>query len=109
MWTFDRFTRRRGLADRFAGTVTFRHIRREHNSRADALCNEALDGARLAAPNEPTKSLAPAKPATLNEEAVRCLREAILAWAGEADGPTPEELWKQLRQLIEQHGAKLPS
>ena len=36
----------RELCRDFEGGVTFRHVRREQNKRADALCNEALDGKR---------------------------------------------------------------
>jgi ribonuclease HI len=88
----------RDLAKRFGGGVTFRHVRRGQNSRADALCNEALDGKRLATPTAPKPSL--------REEAIRRLREAASAWAA-GDGPQPEALWEELRRLLERYGAKV--
>src|SRR5581483_4498628 len=36
----------RGLCAQFEGGVQLVHVRREQNKRADALCNEALDGKR---------------------------------------------------------------
>ena len=41
----DLYEQARELAGRFA-SVRFQHVRREQNKRADALCNEALDGER---------------------------------------------------------------
>ncbi len=46
----DLYEQARGLSGRFRGGVTFRHVRREENSRADALGNEALDGLREPTP-----------------------------------------------------------
>src|SRR5206468_3029883 len=40
------FEEARALCRRFHGEVTFRHVRREENRRADQLGNEALDGVR---------------------------------------------------------------
>jgi ribonuclease HI len=97
----------RQLVKRFQGAVTFRHVRRELNSRADALCNEALDGKRPTTGRIVAEKPRPARPGSLRDEAVRCLREAVLAWAGGEDGPTPEEVWEQLRQLLERYGVKL--
>ena len=95
----------RALAKRFRGRVTFTHVRRELNSRADALCNEALDGKR-----RPVQAVVPERPASPKSapcaEAVQCLREAVLAWAGGGDGPTPEEIWDRLRQILEGHGIR---
>ena len=99
----------RNLAKQFTGKVDYRHVRREHNSRADALCNEALDGKRTAARPAPVPSRPGAKSSPLRAEAVNCLREAVIAWAGGGDGPTPDEMWERLRAILEQHGVKLPS
>src|SRR5262249_39753920 len=44
-----------GLTRQFQGRVTFRHVRRAQNVRADELCNEALDGHR-----QPTRRGTPA-------------------------------------------------
>jgi ribonuclease HI len=96
-----------GLAKRFHGTVTFCHVRREQNSRADALCNAALDGKRTGSdPGLPSAKAA--KASSLRDEALSCLREAVLQWAGGDEGPTPEELWGRLREMIERRGVRLP-
>ena len=93
------------LSRRFNQPVAFRHVRREQNRRADELCNEALDGKRLstrltaAEVNGP-----PAAAATLQEEAVACLRAAAASWArGNSSAPAPEELWRQLAGLVHKH------
>src|SRR5260370_12349848 len=99
----------RKLVKHFQGPVTFRHVRRELNSRADALCNEALDGKRPSAGRVVMEKPRPPKPRSLRDEVLRCLREAVLAWAGGDDGTTPEVLWEQLRQLLAQYGVKLPT
>ena len=95
------------LANRFDRPVTFRHVRREHNRRADQLCNEALDGQRSS-----LRQLIPAKPsppapaaAGLEAEALACLREAAAAWAhGNPQEPPPEDVWRQLTALLRKHG-----
>src|SRR5262249_44613365 len=51
----------RRLAGRFKGGVTLRHVPRAQNARADALCNEALDGLR---PCGPAPAPPPAPPHT---------------------------------------------
>ena len=99
----------RALVKRFQGSVTFRHVRRAANSRADALCNEALDGKRKPTISPSTKSASGSKSGLLRKEAVNCLREAILAWASGQDGPTPDELWERLLGILEVHGMRLPS
>jgi len=81
----------RELADHFRGRVTFRHVRRGENGRADALCNEALDGKRGRG--------RPAPP-TLREQAVAYLRRAGVA--------APDEVWGQLAALLEKNGVRLP-
>jgi ribonuclease HI len=88
----------RKLADRFQGTVTFRHVRREQNKRADALCNEALDGKR-----EPTPRAGPAKkaptPPTLRQELLACLRQEGVK--------SPETVLERLAAIWERHGVRL--
>jgi ribonuclease HI len=93
------YEKARDLVKRFQGTVSFRHVRRALNSRADALCNEALDGKR---PNA-------AKSMPLRDEAIGQLREAVIKWAGGDEGPTPEELWERLKGMLEERGVRLPS
>jgi ribonuclease HI len=88
------YERAEALARKFKGGVTFRHVRRAQNSRADALCNEALDGRR-------TRTVAvAAAPPSLDAEVLRLL--------GEAGTAEPEQTWRALRELLQRHGARLP-
>jgi len=101
----------RDLAHAFRGGVEFRHVRRALNSRADALCNEALDGKRLATPRASmfqAATPAPVAPApTLRGEELRSLRRAHAAWSRGATAPTPEEVWQQLTELLARRGTRL--
>ncbi len=68
------FQQAQELAKQFTGGVTIRHVRREQNSRADALCNEALDGKRLPMPR--AKDFKTVKPAPkLREQAADLLAQ----------------------------------
>ena len=87
------------LRARFRGSVTFRHVRRDQNSRADALCNQALDG---------SPPLSPGGAPPLREQARDCLRRAAAAWSSGATEPTPEAVWQQLVDLLAQHGIRIP-
>jgi ribonuclease HI len=107
----DLYEQARALAGRFA-SVRFQHVRRELNGRADALCNEALDGergrgaAKGVAPKPAKKAAAPATSASVRAEAVECLRAASEAWARDVAGAlTPEMVWDQLWSILEEHGA----
>ena len=101
------------LLGQFRGRVSIQHVRREQNSRADALCNEALDGKRGGAPAagtraapKPAKKAAPVAEAAVREEAIACLRAAADAWArGGAGAVTPELVWEQLWSILEEHVA----
>jgi ribonuclease HI len=112
----DLYEEARGLVRRFAGPVTFRHVRREHNSRADALCNEVLDGVRpdsprgpqARKPSAPAVGKAPPPGPALRDEAVACLRKAEEAWTAGGVAPTPEELWRELESLLRRHRVQLP-
>jgi ribonuclease HI len=112
------------LAKQFQGPVLFRHIRRAQNSRADALCNEALDGKRDGGPRklgnfsqaaasadkadltEPQPFPAPdgaigspplrMTAETLRSHALACLWQAAAAWGTGIAQPTPEQVWEQL-------------
>lgn len=103
------YERAQELRGRF-DAVTIRHVRREQNSRADALCNEALDGLRCATPRASTvaQMAAPARPTpSLREQVLACLRPAVTAWS-KKEGPTPERLWQDLAAVLERHGIRLP-
>jgi ribonuclease HI len=95
------------LRDSFEHRPRFVHVRRELNARADALCNQALDGrcGPVAVPAPPVRS--PAAPHDrLGAEAVACLRAAAAAWArGNPNDPPPEAVWEQLVSILEEEGA----
>ena len=106
----DLYEQARALSGRFRGGVTFRHVRREENGRADALGNEALDGLREPTPrasNTPRAVVPAAKPAapSLRDQGVACLRRAAAAWAEGATAPTPEQVWDELVALLKRRGA----
>jgi ribonuclease HI len=103
--------------------VKFHHVRREQNRRADALCNEALDGApkperkpivkapaaKAAAPQPVASSSglhkAAALPAHAREEILECLRAVACVWAeGNPNHPRAEEVWDQLWFILEESG-----
>ena len=92
------------LRRRFDGPVTIRHVRREQNKRADQLCNEAIDGKRCATPRAvPSLGAANSRPgSSLREEALTYLRQA-------GAGPSPEQVWKRLAEILERHGFTLPA
>jgi ribonuclease HI len=102
----------RNLVKQFKRPVTIRHVRRGQNTRADELCNEALDGLRLPTPrgkiflgdSQPAASARP----SLRDDAVDCLRRTKISWAG-GDSPSPEELWAELTDILRQHGVALPA
>jgi ribonuclease HI len=103
------FEEAKRLCGRF-DLVTIRHVPRAQNSRADELCNEALDE-RAGQPSPASKSKRPSPRRSeggaeaAREEAVRCLRAAATCWAdGGAARPTPEEVWDQLWSILEEHG-----
>jgi len=114
------------LARQFQGQVIFRHVRRAQNSRADALCNEALDGKRFGGPRPlgeaielpeepplPPVADTPTVPElrltaeTLRSHALACLWQAAASWGTGVAQPTPEEVWEQLVGVLEKHGVRL--
>jgi len=98
----------RDLVKRFQGPVRFRHVRRSLNSRADALCNEALDGKRTSSTSSVVAKTVPtARPQALRDEAIDCLRHAEASWSRGGQAPTPEQVWEQLTKILERHGVKL--
>ncbi len=100
-------------------SVTFRHVRREQNGRADALCNEALDAAQGGKPSGagkkapakgPKGTASPERADAVREEAVACLRAVAKAWArGNPQDPKPEDVWEQLWTILEDGGVLRPA
>ncbi len=98
--------------------VTFRHIRREHNKRADLLCNQALDAASGATPlrsaaapamNGPPRALEDPRRRTLEnlvrDNALACLRAGADSWARDKDGKLrPEHVWEQIWSIVVEAG-----
>jgi ribonuclease HI len=92
------------LIDRF-DAVHLRHVRREENSRADQLCNEALDGGRRPAPVKAAARPGPTRVDAAQAEALTCLEAAAVAWArGNPRDPDPAVVWEQLWSVLEDHG-----
>lgn len=104
------------------GNVKIRHIYRESNSRADRLCNEALDdrhslpvidplAKRTEAVERPAVSVKAApvvdvpvspKVKDIRAAAIAILKDAANAWGDdEDDAPTPEEIWERLCALMQ--------
>jgi ribonuclease HI len=102
------FQQAQELKKQFTGGVTIRHIRREQNSRADALGNEALYGMRSPTPR--ASHLKPAKEVpTLREHALHCLNSAAAAWQKGLSKPSVEDVWDELAALLERQGVRLPT
>jgi ribonuclease HI len=102
------------LSSPFA-SVTLSHVPRARNSRADQLCNEALDGQLPSA--SPKRALAPpktpperdAREEGVRADAVGCLRAVAAEWArGNTTRPSPEEVWEQLWTILEDHQVLRP-
>jgi ribonuclease HI len=90
------------LIRHFPHGVTFRHVRREQNRRADQLCNEALDGlrvsTRLETPRRPPSAL------PVQEKKKRQgVRDEALAILRAAGVDSPEKVWKELVGLLREH------
>jgi ribonuclease HI len=104
----------------FHGNVKVRHVRRGQNGRADALCNEALDGKFVSTRNleeeitafrkhtETVKEPSKTKKQSLREAALAQLRQAKENWGAGGQAPSPEHLWKQLETLLRDHGVVIP-
>lgn len=104
--------------------VTFHHIRREQNRRADQLCTEAFDGETPTARGERQPSVSPARgadtpcstekhtlsqPPAVREQALECLRSVAEIWArGNPNDPRPEEVWEQLWSILEEGNVLRP-
>ncbi len=97
--------------------VTLRHVRREHNKRADRLCNEALDAALGKAPaaiKPSTKRLLTTASADPNrhdlerlvrDEALTCIRASAATWTRDKDVHLkPEHVWEQIWSILVEAG-----
>lgn len=93
--------------------VSVSHIRRDRNSRADALCNEALDGhphprgtAVLPSPPPPEHVRHYHEPLkTVEADAIECLTAAAHQWAAHGFDSLPvKAVWEELLSLIDDAG-----
>jgi ribonuclease HI len=89
--------------------AAIRHIRREFNTHADRLCNEAMDNPEMYAPLPvseeaplPPPAVAPSPPVDdLRLRAIGILTESARKWAqGDASSPPPSEVWDELWRLL---------
>lgn len=86
--------------------VTIMHVRRGQNARADALCNEALDGKASGSPApRPSAPKKPVSDAVVRDDALDVLRSAAQAWASRGTGAvSAEAVWEQLWSILEEGG-----
>jgi ribonuclease HI len=98
----DLYEEARALVRRFDAPVTIRHVRRDQNSRADELCNQALDGVGAPTPRgEGDAAPGGAVEPSLRQDALACLRQA-------GASPSAEAVWESLQRLLQRHGVRLP-
>src|SRR5262249_33183828 len=96
------FDQAQGLTRRFQ-KVMLQHIRREQNRRADALCNQALDGKPGTVAGKGKAAPKAAGDLRVHDDAIDCLRSAAIAWArGNPTDPPPEAVWEQLWSILEE-------
>ena len=86
------------LTKRFSGGVTFQHVRRSLNSRADELCNEALDGLRT--PSSHEAEPAPPSPAPPPDRVLAYLEQVKSSWSQGLDRPTVIEVRDRVCDLL---------
>lgn len=87
---------------RAIGSVAIRHVYREQNARADALCNEAMDDPRSSGTRVPaTPSVHKDPAAEVRQRAIALLEEAAARWA-DADPASPQvaDVWDQIWGMV---------
>ncbi|HEV2949961.1 MAG TPA: ribonuclease HI family protein [Gemmataceae bacterium] len=94
--------------------VLIRHVRREQNSRADELCNQALDEGGPKRRNEHRGNSASTTrnhvADDIREKAIHHLQQAAQRWSeGDIESHPPEAVWDELWQLLEENGIVLRS
>jgi len=90
-------------------SVTFTHVRREQNKRADELCNIALDGEKPKKPpgstsqtkSQPGKQVGDGR---VRDDCLECLKSAKACWGRGEGMPSPELLWDQIWSILEEGG-----
>jgi ribonuclease HI len=95
--------------------VTFKHVYRDQNAHADALCNEAMDD-RSPLPDEIELEINAAKPvndrvvttvsaspveSTPTMQALALLRQSARRWAeGDPDDPAPDDVLNRILEMV---------
>ncbi len=87
------------LSGRFLGKVTFKHVRREMNQRADELGNEALDGRPRPRRRLEAEALERPEVLTVEQEATQLLESVGVK---DAAG-----VWQKLAEIIKRHGYEM--
>jgi ribonuclease HI len=100
--------------------VTIKHIYREQNAQADALCNEAMDNPRDSKPRTPVgqdSNPVVAKKVTGSEscptkttplkQSLDILKQSAAAWArsGNPNDPPPAEVWSRICAIMQAEDA----
>jgi ribonuclease HI len=102
-------------------SVTIKHVYREHNSQADALCNEAMDNPRNAKPRSfaahdsncvtEEKARLESYPTKKNDlaatplmQALEFMRQSAALWAksGDPTTPVPAEVLNRICEIMQQ-------
>ena len=94
-------------------SVTIKHVYREQNSQADALCNEAMDNPRDSKPRTPESAYAMKPPETKVPaltpltRSLEILKQSAAAWAksGNPDDPPPAEVWSRICEIMQAEDA----
>lgn len=110
-------------------SVKFEHVRREHNKRADRLCNEALDDRapffplpteeeepaipkaadtpQTAAPPKPSPPMPKPTAEGVREKALALMKDAARAWVNDGDekDPSPEIVLDRLLAILREANA----
>jgi ribonuclease HI len=83
--------------------VTIRHVFREANKHADRLYNEVLDGLR---DDGESVSIEEGPVEAVRTRLLACLKRHAAEWArGDANRPAPEEVCREIWEILEKGGA----
>lgn len=91
-------------------SVQIVHVRREQNSDADRLCNEALDGHRggmevRTLPFKPAEKTGASPTISVRVEGIQLLSQIEKAWARKDESaPSPVEVWDRIWGLLADRG-----